>query len=71
MASYDRVRGINTLLVDKIPESSADQRAGRAGRTSPGKCFRMWSEADHSMRPKELLPEILRLDLSEILFNQN
>ena len=67
VASYDRVRGINTLLVDKIPESSADQRAGRAGRTSPGKCFRMWSEADHSMRPKELLPEILRLDLSEIL----
>ncbi len=67
MASYDRIRGINTLLVNKISRASADQRTGRAGRTSPGRCFRMWSEEDHATRPKELLPEILRLDLSEVL----
>ncbi len=37
VARYDANRGINTLLIDKISQSSADQRAGRAGRTAPGR----------------------------------
>src|SRR5262245_20806308 len=36
---YDPYRGINTLGVEKISRASADQRAGRAGRTAPGACF--------------------------------
>ena len=65
--SYDDVRGINTLLLNKISVASADQRAGRAGRVSAGSCIRLWSESDHAMRDKELPPEIKRLDLAEIV----
>ena len=43
---YDPNRGINTLLVEKISRASSDQRAGRAGRTAPGRCVRLWSEAN-------------------------
>jgi ATP-dependent helicase HrpB len=64
---YDAYRGINTLLVEKISQSSADQRAGRAGRTAPGVCMRLWSRDEHSHRPVQELPEIKRLDLAEVV----
>ena len=41
---YDPNRGINTLLVETISQASAEQRAGRAGRTAPGRCMRLWSQ---------------------------
>ncbi len=65
MAKYDPHRGINTLLIEKISRASADQRTGRAGRTAPGICVRLWSEKDHAHRPARELPEILRMDLAE------
>lgn len=64
---YDPHRGINTLLVEKISRASADQRAGRAGRTAPGVCIRLWSEAEHRGRPAQELPEVRRLDLAEVV----
>ncbi len=64
---YDGVRGINTLFMEKIPAASAEQRAGRAGRTAPGVCARLWTERDNPGRPAALAPEILRLDISEAL----
>ena len=64
---YDPNRGINTLLVEKISRSSADQRTGRAGRTAPGRCIRLWSQAEQDERPAQELPEVKRLDLSEII----
>ena len=67
VARYDANRGINTLLIDKISQSSADQRAGRAGRTAPGVCMRLWSRDEHSHRALQELPEIKRLDLSEVV----
>jgi ATP-dependent helicase HrpB len=67
VARYDANRGINTLLVEKISQSSADQRAGRAGRTAPGVCMRLWSHEEHSHRATQELPEIKRLDLSEVV----
>jgi ATP-dependent helicase HrpB len=67
VARYDANRGINTLLIDKISQSSADQRAGRAGRTAPGVCIRLWSREEHSHRAPQELPEIKRLDLSEVV----
>jgi ATP-dependent helicase HrpB len=67
VARYDANRGINTLLIDKISQSSADQRAGRAGRTAPGVCMRLWSREEHSHRAAQELPEIKRLDLSEVV----
>jgi len=64
---YDANRGINTLLIERISQSSADQRAGRAGRTAPGRCVRLWSPAEHTERPKQELPEVQRLDLAEVV----
>ncbi|RYI96575.1 MAG: helicase, partial [Acetobacteraceae bacterium] len=60
-------RGINTLTIQNIARSSADQRAGRAGRTAAGECWRLWSENDHGRRPAAEVPEILRLDLAEVV----
>ncbi|HXN35189.1 MAG TPA: helicase-related protein, partial [Opitutaceae bacterium] len=67
MARFDPERGINTLLVEKISAASADQRAGRAGRTAPGVCVRLWTEREHGQRPAHELPEVKRLDLSEVV----
>jgi ATP-dependent helicase HrpB len=67
MARYDPHRGINTLLIEKISAASADQRAGRAGRTAPGVCVRLWTEREHARRPAQELPEVKRLDLAEVV----
>jgi ATP-dependent helicase HrpB len=67
IARYDSNRGINTLLIEKISQSSSDQRAGRAGRTAPGVCMRLWSREEHGHRPVQELPEVKRLDLSEVV----
>ncbi len=67
IARYDANRGINTLLIERISQSSADQRAGRAGRTAPGACMRLWSREEHSHRAPQELPEIKRLDLAEVV----
>lgn len=64
---YDPNRGINTLLIEKISRASADQRAGRAGRTAPGVCLRLWSREEHGHRPAQELPEVKRLDLAEVV----
>src|SRR5436190_17402660 len=64
---YDSNRGINTLLIEKISRASAEQRAGRAGRTAPGRCVRLWSEPEHAERAPQDLPEVKRLDLSEVV----
>ncbi|HTL66335.1 MAG TPA: ATP-dependent helicase HrpB [Lacunisphaera sp.] len=67
VARYDPHRGINTLLIEKISAASADQRAGRAGRTAPGVCVRLWTEREHAHRPRQELPEVKRLDLAEVV----
>src|SRR4051812_11954481 len=67
IARFDPRRGINTLLVEKISRASADQRAGRAGRTAPGRCLRLWTEREHIDRAAQELPEVKRLDLAEVV----
>ncbi|MGH8024120.1 MAG: helicase-related protein, partial [Limisphaerales bacterium] len=67
IARYDPNRGINTLLIERISQASADQRAGRAGRTASGVCKRLWSLDEHSHRAPRELPEIKRLDLAEVV----
>jgi len=64
-AAFDHRRGITTLHIEKISRSSADQRAGRAGRTGPGTAIRLWSERDHGQRAAATPAEIQRMDLSE------
>ena len=67
IARFDPHRGINTLLVEKISAASADQRAGRAGRTAPGIAVRLWTEREHEKRALHELPEVKRLDLAEVV----
>lgn len=67
IARYDPTRGLDTLLIERISRASADQRAGRAGRTGPGLCVRLWSERDHASRPAMDTPEVHRVDLCEVV----
>ncbi len=68
-SSYDVARGFDSLGVVKIARAAADQRAGRAGRTGPGRCVRLWSKSDHRNRKEFETPEVRRVDLAEaILF---
>ncbi|GHB97159.1 ATP-dependent helicase HrpB [Cerasicoccus arenae] len=69
IARYDAHRGVNTLLIEKISRASADQRAGRAGRTAPGHVLRLWSENEHAHREERETAEIRRVDLSETLLS--
>lgn len=65
VARFDPYRGIDTLLIEKISRASAEQRAGRAGRTAPGVCVRLWTEREQAEKPPRDLPEIRRVDLAE------
>ncbi|CAE6437126.1 unnamed protein product [Rhizoctonia solani] len=59
-----RIR-VESLLVSPISKASAQQRAGRAGRTRPGKCFRLYTEKDYIKELEEqTYPEILRSNLA-------
>jgi pre-mRNA-splicing factor ATP-dependent RNA helicase DHX15/PRP43 len=59
-----RIR-VEYLLVSPISKASAQQRAGRAGRTRPGKCFRLYTEKDFMSELEEQThPEILRCNLA-------
>jgi ATP-dependent helicase HrpB len=64
VARWDPRRGINTLLIENISQASAEQRAGRAGRTAPGLCARLWGRSDHENRPLRDTPEVRRVELS-------
>ena len=63
VAGYDPRRGLDRLELKQISKASATQRAGRAGRTSPGRCVRLWSERDEQAMEDYELPEVRRVDL--------
>jgi ATP-dependent helicase HrpB len=65
VAKFDAQRGIDTLLIEKISRASAEQRAGRAGRTAPGRWLRLWTQYEHERRAARELPEVRRMDLAE------
>lgn len=61
---------IESLLVSPISRASAKQRAGRAGRTRPGKCYRLFTERSFNKDLQEnAYPEIQRSNLSEVVLN--
>ncbi len=62
--TFDPRTGLDRLELTPISRASADQRAGRAGRTQPGVCLRLWSEAGHRQRAEQSEPEICRIDLA-------
>lgn len=67
VARFDAERGITVLQVEEISRVSADQRKGRAGRTGPGTCHRLWTKSGHLNRPERNTPEIQRADLAEVV----
>lgn len=62
---YNAKMGMDTLMVTPISQASARQRAGRAGRTGPGKCYRLYTEDAYKneMLPVTV-PEIQRTNLA-------
>ena len=60
---FDPIKNMNSLKVQIISKSSAEQRKGRAGRTSAGRCYRLYSEMTYNEMPDKSLPEILRVTL--------
>nr|PVC53986.1 DEAD-box family helicase [Theileria orientalis] len=61
---------IESLLVSPISKASAQQRAGRAGRTRPGKCFRLYTEAAFNKDlVAETYPEILRSNIASVVLS--
>ena len=69
VARHDELAGVDRLELKGISRASAEQRAGRAGRTRPGVCIRLYAAADHDRRPARDVPEVLRADLSEACFD--
>ncbi len=61
---FDASVGMDRLRLAPISRASADQRAGRAGRTQPGVCVRLWDEPGHRSRAEQTEPEIRRVDLA-------
>lgn len=68
-SGWDPYRGMDTLYLSKISKASALQRMGRAGRVAPGRCFRLWSEAEQGRKADFDPPECLRVDLSGAVLN--
>ena len=59
---------VESLLVSPISKASAKQRAGRAGRTRPGKCFRLYTEQSFNTELiDDTYPEILRSNLASVV----
>lgn len=60
----DQARGLAALITTRVSKSSADQRAGRAGREAAGRVYRCWSETEHVHLAAHALPEIATADLA-------
>lgn len=64
VARFDPARGMSRLDTVRVSQASAEQRRGRAGRTEPGVCYRLWPEAAHKALAPYHRPEILETDLA-------
>jgi ATP-dependent helicase HrpB len=62
--AYDPASGLTRLETVRVSQSGADQRRGRAGRTGPGVCYRLWDEPETRALPPFARPEILEADLA-------
>ncbi|KFY21876.1 hypothetical protein V493_07033 [Pseudogymnoascus sp. VKM F-4281 (FW-2241)] len=67
LRAFNPTTGIETLTATPISKASATQRAGRAGRTKPGKCFRLYTESDYTSLPQSSIPEIQRSNLAPVI----
>lgn len=65
--SYDPRKKVSALRIVKVTKSSADQRKGRAGRTGPGKCYRIYSNEDYEAMFPTSIPEIQKIHLGHAI----
>lgn len=66
--AYDPKRSMDSLIVQPISRAQADQRSGRAGRTGPGVCYRLYTKNGYMKEmPANTTPEILRKNLSHTI----
>ena len=66
---YEPQTGLTRLETVRVSRASADQRRGRAGRTEPGVCYRLWDEAQTVALPQAEAPEILEADLTGLVLD--
>ncbi|KAK7510955.1 putative ATP dependent RNA helicase [Phyllosticta citriasiana] len=64
LRAYNPTAGIEALMATPVSKASATQRAGRAGRTKPGKCYRLYTEQVYESLPDAMVPEIQRSNLA-------
>ena len=64
--TYDPSSGMSRLQTQTISQAASQQRCGRAGRLGPGKCYRLWTQAEQNQRAPYETVEILRADLSQL-----
>lgn len=70
MKSYNPRTGMESLLVAPISKASANQRAGRSGRTGPGKCFRLYTAYNYMNDLEDnTVPEIQRTNLANVVLS--
>ncbi|XP_022739034.1 pre-mRNA-splicing factor ATP-dependent RNA helicase DEAH1 isoform X2 [Durio zibethinus] len=70
MKSYNPRTGMESLLVSPISKASANQRAGRSGRTGPGKCFRLYTAYNYYTELDDNTPpEIQRTNLASVVLS--
>ncbi len=69
LPKYEPATGLTRLETVRVSNASADQRAGRAGRTSPGLAIRLWHEGQTASLADATVPEILEADLSRLVLD--
>jgi ATP-dependent helicase HrpA len=67
ISRYSHRTKVQRLPIERVSQASANQRAGRCGRTSDGICIRLYSEEDYLSRPEFTDPEILRTNLAAVI----
>ena len=67
LRAFNPKTGIETLTATPVSKASATQRAGRAGRTKPGKCYRLYTQTAYQSLPEATVPEIQRSNLAPII----
>jgi ATP-dependent RNA helicase DDX35 len=67
LRAFNPLTGIETLTATPVSKASATQRAGRAGRTRPGKCFRLYTESNFEQLMESTIPEIQRSNLAPVI----
>ena len=67
LRAFNPDTGIETLTATPVSKASTTQRAGRAGRTKPGKCYRLFTQTAHDSLPEMTIPEIQRSNLAPVI----